>query len=339
MLAAILFSASSVLSADEINMRATLNYQAEKYFMEEDFDRLELIMSGYREKEVRTFSGLWRNSALYFGFNNFMSPNIQNEQFWVRVRDKSEKWLTQHPESATANIVKGIMLSQYARKFVGRSKAAAIPEEARRAFKSNLQEAKEHMLRVKSVADYDPHWYVAMADIMKLSGVWEEEYMRNVDEGLNKFPNYYQLYFTTMDYLSMRWKSDGSDLKNFADDAVKRTAASDGDGLYARIYWYASQAIYGSRVFVDSIVDWERMKTGMADILNNYNDSWNLQNFAYFSCLSGDREMAKMMFNSMDSQPMLKQVWGKRGAYDSCMDFAYSTEYKRNAGGIGGASI
>lgn len=338
-LVVVLMAASSGLSADEINMRGTLKHQAEKYFMEEDFKRLELIMGGYREKETRTFSGLWRNSVLYFGFKDFMSPRVQNERFWGQLKEKSDKWLLQYPESATANIVKGIMLRQYARKFIGRGMSKAVPEEARKKYKSNLQMARKHMMHVKEIADYDPHWYVVMAEILKSSGVWEEEYMVVIDEGLSKFPSYYKLYFTALDYLSPRWKKDISHLEKFADAAVKRTNVTDGEGMYARIYWYAFQGIYGSSVFSDSLVDWERMKRGMQDVLADYSDSWNLQNFAYFSCLSKDRQMTKNMFDKMASQPMLKQVWGKRQTYNGCMDYAYSTAEKHNEQRSGASAI
>lgn len=46
------------------------------------------------------------------------------------------------------------------------------------------------------------------------------------------------------------------------------------------------------------------MKRGIADVLKRYPDQWNINNFAHFACLAGDRdETAKLTARVTDSIP------------------------------------
>lgn len=49
-------------------------------------------------------------------------------------------------------------------------------------------------------------------------------------------------------------------------------------------------------------VDWRRMKAGFARIAKDYPDPWNLNNFAFFSCVAGDVDtLAKVLDQIGDS--------------------------------------
>lgn len=62
--------------------------------------------------------------------------------------------------------------------------------------------------------------------------------------------------------------------------------------VYTRIYWSASQQEFGDAVFAASSANWQNVKRGINDILTRYDEPWNLNNFARFSCLAGDRPLA-----------------------------------------------
>ncbi|HEJ6520973.1 TPA: hypothetical protein SL880_006233 [Pseudomonas aeruginosa] len=76
-------------------------------------------------------------------------------------------------------------------------------------------------------------------------------------EGYKKFPYYYQIYFSAFDYHSPMWNGNQNDVEKFANMAVAYTAEKDKGGMYARVYWYASQRYYGNKLFTESDVTWE----------------------------------------------------------------------------------
>ena len=178
------------------------------------------------------------------------------------------------------------------------------------------------MLTSKLIAGNDPHWYVVTAHIINGLSDDIDSFKKFINEGLDKSPNYYQLYFSAINYLAPKWHGDKLQIEIFANQAVKRTKSVEGMGMYARIYWYASQTQYDDRLFLDSDVVWGKMREGIYDVIKKYPASWNIQNFAYFSCLAKDKETTRMLLDKM-SKPMIKRVWKKREYYNYCRSFAY----------------
>lgn len=202
--------------------------------------------------------------------------------------------------------------------------AYLVPKEAWRPFKKNLIIANKHMMNSKAIASTDPHWYEVTAHIKKALNEDSTSFKEFIDEGLDNFPGYYQLYFAAIDFLAPKWHGNKYEIERFANNAVKRTAKSEGMGMYARIYWYASQTQYDEKLFVESNVVWGKMREGILDVIAVYPDSWNIQNFAFFSCLAKDKNMTRVLFDMMNS-PMIKSVWKNEKYYEYCKTFAYSS--------------
>ena len=91
----------------------------------------------------------------------------------------------------------------------------------------------------------------------------------------------------------------------------------NGNGIYARIYWYASQAEFGHSLFTKSKARWSAMRLGINDVISKYPDQWNINNFALFSCLAKDKEMTKKLINMIKEQPIMK-VWKDQDFFNYC---------------------
>ena len=148
------------------------------------------------------------------------------------------------------------------------------------------------------------------------------EFERIIDEGLKKEPLYYQLYFTALEYFAPKWYGSERDIEEFANSAVARTKEQEGLGMYARIYWAASQTQYGEKLFTGSNVVWEKMKRGIDDVLKRYPDQWNINNFALFACLANDRQKAGELFKLIKEPPIL-DVWKSESNYSRYKLWAY----------------
>ncbi len=324
MLTFFLIITTTVAYSGELEFRNGIEYEVKKNFFKRDFDRLDEIANQYRESQERTDSGLWKLTIFYYGFNKFLGSRIKDEEYWARVKGIVNEWVVLKPKSPAAHIVKGIVLKGYAWKFRGGSWAKDVPAEAWKPFKDNLAVAHEYMLENKSIASSDPHWYEVTANIKNTLGEEITSYRKLVNEGLDRFPEYYQLYFSAINYYAPKWHGSKQEIENFADEAVARISDSEGMGLYARIYWYASQTQYNTRLFQESDVVWSKMKEGIYIVVKQYPDSWNIQNFAFFSCMARDRDMTKYLFDMM-TEPMIKRAWKKQKYYDYCKEFAYQS--------------
>lgn len=318
---------SSVAFSNEMETRKEIKDNVFFLFMNEDFDELDKISETYRKTEERTSSGLWKLTTFYYGFKSFTGANIKDEEYWNDIKKKSDKWMKNNPDSPTANIVKGIILTGYAWKFRAGSWDYIVTEDAWQAFKENLEIAEKHMANSKSVASNDPHWYEVYAHIKTALNENSESFKKFIDEGLNKTPDYYQLYFAAIDYMAPKWHGSKEEIEIFANQAVERTQKNEGMGLYARIYWYASQTQYDERLFLESNVVWDKMRKCIFDVVKNYPDSWNIQNFAFFSCLAKDQVTTRILLEKMDG-PIIESVWKNHEYYDYCKNFAYSPPEK-----------
>lgn len=329
----VLFVIASFAGADELSTRSEIQRKAARLFSVEKFDELEALAERYRNTSERTSSGLWKLTIFYAGIDSNHPVDIQDDFYWKISKMKADNWVKQFPDSPTAHIVKGIILINYAWTFRGTGWARNVPEEAWKPFKENLAIAKAHMLAGRAFASRDPHWYLTTARILKGLGEAPDAYKAFVNEGLDQWPTYYQLYFEAINYLAPKWYGDRRQIEAFANQAVERTRAIEGMGMYARIYWFASQTQYDEKLFIKSNVVWEKMRAGIFDVLDKYPDAWNTQNFAYFSCLAKDRDTTRILFDRM-TEPMIISAWKSGEVYTQCRSFAYSGRSDRKSPGI-----
>lgn len=314
---------STLTYSNEMDTRKTIKDNVFHLLSTGNFKELDRISKKYRKNKERTSSGLWKLTIFYYGIDRIAGTNNKDEKYWTTLNNMIDAWLEQNPKSPTAHIAKGIVLKGYAWKFRGGSWAKDVPPEAWKPFRENLKLAEKFMLESKSVASKDPHWYEVTAKIKNALNENPKSFKKFVTEGLDKYPDYYQLYFATIDYLAPKWHGDKEKIEEFANQAVLRTKKTEGNGMYARIYWYASQTQYSEKLFSESNVVWKKMKKGISDVLNTYPDSWNIQNFTFFSCLAKDKKNTKKLFDKM-SKPMILRAWKKAEYYDYCKSYAYS---------------
>jgi hypothetical protein len=63
------------------------------------------------------------------------------------------------------------------------------------------------------------------------------------------------------------------------------------------------------------------MSKSIDDVLAQYPDQWNINNFAYFSCLAGDKNKTRLLITQIQNEPIL-EVWGGINFYYQCKFWA-----------------
>ncbi len=76
--------------------------------------------------------------------------------------------------------------------------------------------------------------------------------------------------------------------------------------MYVRMYWPLAGLGHGNRLFSETYVRWDEMKSRIEEILKKYPDQWNINNFAKFVCLAGDFKMTKKMMDRLEGRPILR---------------------------------
>jgi hypothetical protein len=307
--------------ADELRQRQELTETVTTRFFAEDFDALERLATEFRTGKSRSASGTWRLTHFYYAFNSALPSREKDDGFWSRANAIADRWVQRYPRSPTAHMVRATVLVRHGWKFRGGGYASSVDPAAWPPFFKKLGEAKDYLRRHKDVASVDPHWYDSMAQIATAEGWDSRDFEALVDEGLTREPLYYQLYFSAVTFYLPKWGGDAGQIESFANAAVKRTQKEEGYALYARIYWVASQYQYGSDLFTRTGVVWPKMKRGIADVLARYPDQWNINNFAHFACLAGDRDEARKLIGRMSGVPIM-QAWKTVETFSRCQAWA-----------------
>lgn len=296
--------------AGELEDRRTISTHVSSLFQAEEFAELDRLAGKYRAEEARTGSGLWKRTMFYGGLYVARgSEEPYDDAFLRTVEKKFLRWAEQNPESTAARIGYATTLVDHAWFFRGTGPGSRVPPEAWKPFRDYLAKARQYLLDHKQVAGIDPQWYDIMLVIAKGENWSLLAFQRLVDEAVAAHPYFYEIYFRAIDFLLPKWHGDLALIEEFATFAVEKTREKEGVGMYARVYWYASQAQFGTELFADTRVVWDRMAAGIDDVLARYPDQWNINNFAYFSCLARDREKASELIARIEGPP-IPSVWG-----------------------------
>lgn len=316
--------ASPTATSEELGERRAIYDAVMRDLRNADFNHLEALAEQYRESQARSPSGVWKLSALDAGVRAMFDPSSRDPEYWAYLDDYIGDWLQQHPKSPTAHLARASMLIHQAWSYRGTGPAESVQEEDWPPFHDHLEQARSHLEQNKEVASRDPQWYATMGVIATGQSWPEAQFKEMLDEGLQRYPDYYPIYYSAVDYYAPKWNGSADAIEQFAMDAMERTQDREGNGLYARLYWHASQIQYDNRLFQDSMVSWPVMKQGIDDVLERYPDQWNINNFARLSCFAEDKGKANELLQRIESP--IEQAWGSLEEHSRCQRWATAAE-------------
>ena len=307
--------------ADELGERRKVDNQVSYMFLTERFNALDKIADDYRQTEDRTSSGLWKLTLLYAGLYTHVEWNGGNDEHWQMIKKKALKWIEIKPESPTPHLVYAGMLYRQAWKQRGIGSSENAKAEGLKSFYKYLTKAKELLYETKKMASKDPRWYELMIKIAKAEGWSKQKFATLLSEATSRHPYFYQIYFVAIEYLSPSWHGSKEEIEIFARNTIAHTSEEEDQGMYARIYWYASQVIYDASLFTNSSIDWDRMSASIDDVLERYPDQWNINNFAFFACLAGDQDKTARLISQITGEPILR-AWRNKRFFNKCKKWA-----------------
>jgi hypothetical protein len=301
----------SAKATTELEQRAAISASVEEKFQANDFAQLENMSRQFRTEKSRTASGLWNLSLFYASLDGAIKNQSQGEDrdaSFEAIEGRIREWASKFPESPTAHIAHSQVLIERAWAHRGSGYARSVKPEAWAPFEHYIAMAKANLEKFKSVASVDPKWYEVMMLIARAENWARSEFDALLNAALEREPLFYQTYFSALQYLLPKWHGDIQEIEDFAQDAVARTRNQEGFGMYARIYWFASQTQFKNDIFNNSLVEWSQMKEGFEDVISRYPDAWNLNNYARFACLAGDKPKTMELLRRIESS-VIAEAW------------------------------
>ncbi|HSC67061.1 MAG TPA: hypothetical protein VLC79_05200, partial [Cellvibrio sp.] len=271
---------SSLSLGGELEDRREISRVAKELMLHGSFSELENLASMYRDTEERTSSGLWKLTLFYGAFGDVNSNEVKDEKNWNELVKNTDLWITAYPKSPTPYIVKALVLKKEAWAIRGVGYSNTVAPSAWKPFYEKIELSRNVLEESKLISSEDPHWHSTMAEIATIQAWDEVEFKKFTNQSFSKFPNYFQLYFNAMNYYTPKWRGSADKVEIFATEIMEKTKSKEGFGMYARIYWYASQSQFQGKLFEKSKVRWDIMSKGIDDVLNKFPDQWNINSFA-----------------------------------------------------------
>lgn len=309
-----------VEAAAELEERGEIEASVLRLFSTEDFRALEELSRSYRSTRSRTSSGLWHLTLFYAGIESAIRQEEKaspRDVAFAELEGKAQRWAAEFPDSPSAHIAYAMVRVARGWSYLRDQPASSVSSEDWEPFRKHIAIAREYLDEHKPVAAVDPQWYEVMVSVARDEGWDYFEFSELIDEAFEREPMFYETYFRAMEYLLPKLYGSSRDIEALARTAAHRTSAAEGDGLYARIYWYASQAEYGDDLFSNTLVDWPLMRDGFEDVIARYPDAWNLNNFARFSCLAHDKDTTRILFNQIKDD-FVPEAWRPPSLHTQC---------------------
>ena len=319
-----LLNATVTYATPELQERMAVSTSIQRAFLQERFAELDRVSSDFRASKSRTSSGLWRLTLFYGGLSEAMvaqTKGLDRETAYREIERKTANWAQSSPNSPAAHIAHSMALIDHAWAYRGGGYAASVKPESWAPFRRYIAMARENLEAHKQVAAVDPRWYETMLTIARAENWDREKFDALLTEALNREPLFYQTYFLALEYLLPKWHGGTQEIEEFAQRAVRLTSKDEGKGMYARIYWVASQTQFQNGLFVDSFANWSRMKVGFDDVVAKYPDAWNLNSYAKFSCLAKDKLQTRKLLKRIGSDVLL-EAWAPTTLHAECAEWA-----------------
>lgn len=203
---------------------------------------------------------------------------------------------TTYPKSPFIALAEANYWVRYAWDARGTGYASSVTEDGWRLFSERLHKAENVLLETKEFSSVLPVWYEQMINVQSALNRPAEDIVNTFVEGAEKFKTFYPTYCTMLNRSSPKWKGSWEAVDKIVEWSVGNAKKIDGDSMYARLYWCVSDTITDTaddknNIFKVTFAKWPKMKNGFEDLMIRYpNSTWNLNNFAKFSCQAGDKQ-------------------------------------------------
>ncbi|MFL6657786.1 MAG: hypothetical protein ACJ8GW_06935 [Massilia sp.] len=286
-----------------------------------NFKALDAAVIHHRRADATMPDGRPTLPGFYVELTHTADGNCEaslDEAPWKELRARLEQWRSHTRDRSAPALALAILDVSEGWKARGGGFAGTVSEEGNARFQARVARGRAALEKLRAVAKIDPSWYDAMLDVGLAQGWDKEHYALLLDQAIGAYPYYFPLYFTATRYYTEKWHGSPGDMDALIEKAVAATRARQGQTMYARLHW-----LLDDQSSFPKNVDWPRMKTGFDDMLKDFPDNWNRNNYAHFACYANDAVAFKSQADYVKTN-YIPAVWGNRRSFDICQQFADS---------------
>lgn len=285
------------------------------------FGVLERLHADYMDPRARTPSGQWKLVFFHQGLLRSMDLDKDDDAGWAALDARFVRWRDLHPDSPVPRLARAHAHMRRAGTYRGSAWARDVDPAAWAPYREHMARARELLEADRDIASVDPHWYRLMALVALYQGWPDAERDALEAEILALAPTYYEAVFAAAKWHEPKWGGSDAALDAFARRAVAATRATEGAGLYPRIYWSVHGSVDVGWMQDDSRAEWALLRQGMDDVLAKYPDEWNRQHFAAMACNSGhEADLRELMKDGFRGYVL--EAWREPRSYDFCSTVA-----------------
>lgn len=323
--------APNVERGDDFAQRQKIMSQVTKRFAEGDFESLEEMASDFQSNQSRTASGLWKLTSFYRAVDRYADKQWLKQAKAVPRKNEVTvghedllAWIDAYPDSPTANIAGAIFAyrSTLNNRRYHRSNLPKATAERALTFAAGV--GLEALEATAEISSMDPHWHLMVRQFASMPLPDALDADKVLAKGRPMLSGYYQYYLNEVTAMAPVWLKDSKELDIYTEEVVNLTKKSDQRGMYARMHWVASGASRRSDYFRSDLVNWEKMKVAMDDVLRLYPDQWNINNFARFACEAKDKKKARELLRMIEKPSIV--AWRSPRAHRDCLKWVSETE-------------
>ena len=252
------------------------------------FAELNALEVAYLDPAQRASSGNRKLSIFYSSIRTFRlviggEPNTDGAERQFR------SWLKFSPDAPAAQIALAYLYLNRGIERRGGGYAQSVPAANWPLIAADVDAAAAILTQHKGTISRDPAWYNLMEKIMLYRVVSPKQFDAVTREGSTRHPGYEAIWYNAAVFYLPQWNGSSADIDRIARLAAARTRASDGAGLYARVYLYLKEIWYRDGLFTKTIADRVLMIQSMRDVAARYPSDSNFVDFARVACLAGDQ--------------------------------------------------
>lgn len=302
----------------QTNALRNLAYEA---VLARDFDSLNEVEAYLRTSRSRLSGGTSELTAFLGGVTRALR-GLEDDFAPCTLKgiDFVKAWAAKDPPQPGAYLTEAELRLDYAWCFRGSGVASTVTADAWLRFHENIDAAYRTLTEHADVARIDPGYYQIMEQIYRAQGRRAADFQRLLDEASSREPYYYDIYFDAADHALPQWGGSWEEVDRIARYALEHTKERDGDGAYARVYWYIDSCGCGVSQYP---IDHALLAQAIADINARTPSAWNAASLAVLACHVDDAALAAKLFAAI----AVKQF--PRGALEDAIGGAGRDEWER----------
>ncbi|MBL8288353.1 MAG: hypothetical protein JNL85_10260 [Rubrivivax sp.] len=302
LIAAILFVSFGTARSSEQSERNEVKAAASVAYASGDLSDLIRQHTKYSDfLRERTSSGASKMLLFFDGLSE-TTRTFGAEQLQTDIA-RTRQWTEAAREEPLPYILHASALLSYALYVRGGGYANTVPPQAWKTYTDYVNRATNFLLQSEGVASRSTSWHVWLLNAMRNAGAPPDAVLSLFEAGVARNPGDFRLYQFTLHYFLPKWYGNAQAVDSFILRATKAAPPEFGLEIYARLYSGAEQDQFGRTMYSQSLVDWERMKSGLTLWNRRFPTAWNKNIFAYHACIAGDKLVAKELLADIGSAP------------------------------------